>query len=201
MSTVTFRLPKDVSTEKEILPDGTAYTLRHRELGMLGRIRVQARAEGGSHFTSEVAGDPADPSTARRAAVFAPIANAVVAHFETMSGVAPPREPPPMPANPALWLESELLQCKACHAWVAFLTFVPEVGDTAHIEDYARQLYPSLEHWNVPSWIVGPPRKVPSAKHDVADIVPVWPVRGPCKKMTRAAFEAVLDDLQTTHCQ
>ena len=65
MSPGTFKLPAEVSSEKELLPDGTSYTLRHRELGMLGRIRVQARPEGGSYFTSEVAGDPADPSTAR----------------------------------------------------------------------------------------------------------------------------------------
>jgi hypothetical protein len=168
---------------------------------MLGRIRVQARPEGGSHCTSEVAGDPADPSTARRAAVFAPIASAVVAHFETMAGVAPPREPPPMPAKPGSWFESELLQCKACHAWVVFLTFVPDVGDTARIEDYARQLYPSLVRWNVPSWIVGLPREAQSAQDEVANIAPVWPVRGPSTQMTRAAFEAVLDDLQTRHCQ
>ena len=177
------------------------YTLRHREWGMLGRIRVEARPEGGSYFTSEVAGDPADPSTARRATVFAPIASAVVAYFETMSGVASPREPPPMPANPGSWLESELLQCKACHAWVAFLTFVPAVGDTTRIEDYARQLYPSLVRWNVPSWIVGPPQESRSAKDDVADITPVWPVRGPSARMTRASFDAVLDRLQDGHCR
>ena len=200
MSPGTFKLPAEVSSEKELLPDGTSYTLRHRELGMLGRIRVQARPEGGSYFTSEVAGDPADPSTARRSAVFAPIASAVVAHFETMSGVAPPRQPLTMPANPGSWLESELLQCKACHAWVAFLTFVPAIGDTARIEDYARQLYPSLVRWNVPAWIVGPPQESRNSKDDVADIAPVWPVRGPSMRMTRQAFNVILDCLQDGHC-
>ena len=76
---------------------------------------------------------------------------------------------------------------------------MPEVGDSARIEDYARQLYPSVARWNVPPWIVGPPREARSAKNDVADIVPVWPVRGPSKKMTRMAFEAVLDRLLDWH--
>ena len=98
---------------------------------------------GIGNLECSVAGDPADPPAARRAAVFAPIANAVVAHFETMPGVAPPRQRP-MPAEPGSWLESELLQCKVYHSWVAFLTFVPENGDTARMEDTARQLYPSL---------------------------------------------------------
>lgn len=86
---------------------------------------------------------------------------------------------PPVPIDPGVWRPSQLLQCKICQAPVAFLTFVPEVGDAARIEDYARQIYPALVRWNVPSWIVGPPlEETDSEQGDVADIAPVWRCAG-----------------------
>jgi hypothetical protein len=66
------RLPPDISMAKEFLPNGAIYVFRHRTLGMLGRIRIQERATGGSHLVCEAAGDPDDPNTARRAAYKGP---------------------------------------------------------------------------------------------------------------------------------
>ena len=83
----SFKLPAGISSQREILPDGIAYLFRHRTLGLLGRIRVQERPVGGSHLTCEVAGDPTDPTTARRAAIFKPISRDIAAHFAPMPGV------------------------------------------------------------------------------------------------------------------
>jgi hypothetical protein len=91
----SFRLPANISMHKEILPDGTAYVLRHRQMGVLGRIRIQERAAGGCHLVCETAGDPADPMTAQRAAVFEPLGLQLAALFPTDTealarGVRPP---------------------------------------------------------------------------------------------------------------
>jgi hypothetical protein len=71
---------------KEALPDGTLYVFRHRKLGILGRIRIQERAAGGSHLVAEVAGDPADPMTTERAALFEPLARSVSAFLPIDTG-------------------------------------------------------------------------------------------------------------------
>ena len=49
---------------------------RHWGMGVLGRIRFQERPIGGSNLTCETAGDPADPMTAQRAALFEPLGRA-----------------------------------------------------------------------------------------------------------------------------
>jgi hypothetical protein len=63
-----FRLPPDVSFEKQRLPDAWAYVFRHRVLGGLGRILLQELDEGRCHISCEMVGDPSDPMTAQRAA-------------------------------------------------------------------------------------------------------------------------------------
>ena len=202
MTPGAFKLPAEITTERETLPAGIAYAFRHRTLGLLGRIRAQERPVGGSHLTCEVAGDPADPATARRAAIFEPISRDIAAHFAPMPDVDQHREvPPPVPADPGYWLRSELIQCKTCGAPVAFLTFAADASDPARIEDYARQLYSTLAHWNVPAWIVGPVQRSSTDESEVADVAPVWPVRGSMARMTRRAFDAMLDELENGHCQ
>src|ERR1017187_5142904 len=47
MAEEPFRLPANISMHKEMLPDGTAYVLRHREMGVLGRIRIKELGVGG----------------------------------------------------------------------------------------------------------------------------------------------------------
>jgi hypothetical protein len=68
-----FRLPADVSLEKRRLCEAWAYVFRHRVLGELGRILLQELGDGRCHLSCEVVGDPADPMTARRMAIFEPL--------------------------------------------------------------------------------------------------------------------------------
>jgi hypothetical protein len=72
----SFRPPSDISMATEALPDGTAYIFRHWGMGVLGRIRIHERPIDGSNLTCETAGDPADPMTAQRAAIFEPLGRA-----------------------------------------------------------------------------------------------------------------------------
>ena len=65
-------LPPEITFEKRALPEGGwSYDFRHRALGALGRILLQGLPGGrDTHVSCEVAGDPADPRTAERRAIF-----------------------------------------------------------------------------------------------------------------------------------
>src|SRR5438132_1402050 len=98
-----FRLPRGVSMHKELLPSGWAYVLRHKELGLLGRLILHGLPSGHCQVSCEVAGDPADPLTAQRRAVLEPVTTALVRRLEaqtsTVQGV-PWGSPPPSVAEP-----------------------------------------------------------------------------------------------------
>ena len=65
-----FRLPPGVTTQQEALPNaGWAYVVRHREPGLLGRLVLQGLPSGPCQVSCEVAGNLADPQTARRLSV------------------------------------------------------------------------------------------------------------------------------------
>ena len=57
---------------KSRLPSGWAYVFRHTELGLLGGLVLQSLSSGHCQVSCEVAGDPADPLTARRRQVLDP---------------------------------------------------------------------------------------------------------------------------------
>ena len=81
-----FHLPPDVSFRKERLSYGWAYVFRHTQLGNLGRLVLQGRPDGRTHLTGEVAGDPADPMTAKRAAIFKPLGLELAQKFDRATG-------------------------------------------------------------------------------------------------------------------
>ena len=72
-----FSLPPGVFFTKRRMAYGWAYVFRHRTLGELGRILLQDRPDGRCQLFCEVVGDPADPLTAARAAIFQPLALAL----------------------------------------------------------------------------------------------------------------------------
>jgi hypothetical protein len=118
-----FQLPPGVSFQKEQLSSGWAYVFRHATLGQLGRLVLDDRPDGMSQVTCEIAGDPADPMTAKRKALFEPVALDLVRRLEAQTGsaggarVAPPRRAP----EPQERIASKLLQCETCEADVAML--------------------------------------------------------------------------------
>src|SRR6267143_2748424 len=80
-----FRLPPGVTMQKEQLPSGWANVLRHTELGLLGRLVLQGLPSGHCQVSCEVAGEPADPLTARRRAVLEPVTTALVRQLEAQT--------------------------------------------------------------------------------------------------------------------
>ena len=69
------RLPPEITFDKRPLPGGGwSYDFRHRTLGALGRILLRDLPGGrGTHVSCELAGDPANPRTAERRAIFEPL--------------------------------------------------------------------------------------------------------------------------------
>src|SRR6266853_6611623 len=95
-----FRLPPGVSMQKEQLRSGWAYVFRHTELGLLGRLVLQDLPSGHCQVSCEVAGDPADPLTARRRKVLEPVTTELVQRLEAQTAAVvgtPWGTPPPSP--------------------------------------------------------------------------------------------------------
>ena len=84
-----FHLPADVSFEKRRLRDAWAYVFRHRVLGELGRIVLQELGDGRCHLSYEVVGDPVDPMTAQRMAIFKPLGLELARRMEMALGTTP----------------------------------------------------------------------------------------------------------------
>jgi hypothetical protein len=84
-----FRLPHGVTMHKEHLPSGWASVFRHAELGLLGRLVLQGLPSGHCQISCAVAGDPADPLTARRRTVLEPITTALVRQLDAQTSTVP----------------------------------------------------------------------------------------------------------------
>ncbi len=63
-----------------------AFIFRHAELGELGRMLLQERSDGQTQITCSVVGDPNDPMTAKRAAIFEPIGRELSNQLEQVLG-------------------------------------------------------------------------------------------------------------------
>ncbi len=199
-----FRLPRGVSMHKEPLPSGWAYVLRHKDLGLLGRLVLYGLPSGHCQVSCEVAGDPADPLTARRRAVLEPLTTELVRRLEaqtsTVQGV-PWGTPPPSPPRPGRLIESKLMQCERCDAGVALLIFADEATDHGGLEDYARLMYGQIQATNLPTWIIGPPQGDALLPERPADILKVWPVREPVRRLRPDEFNPLLAALARAHCR
>ncbi len=198
-----FQLPPGVTVSKQTLRDGWAYVFRHQSLGELGRILVQEGGDGNTHISCEVVGDPADPKTAERTALFEPLALALSERIATTSGTVPTgstvSKPPPPPDEKEL-VESKLMQCERCGKFVAMLIFAPEATDPGRFADYARQMYPQYSHQNLPTWVIGPALGTGPLMDRPAEIQKVWPEQGDIEVLRPAEFNAIVDALATAHC-
>jgi hypothetical protein len=98
-----FRLPPDVSLEKRRVADAWVYVFRHQVLGELGRILLQELDDGHCHISCEVVGDPSDPMTTQRTAIFKPLGLELTRQMEAAMGTTPedagPVDPPQRPSG------------------------------------------------------------------------------------------------------
>lgn len=211
-----FSLPPEVSVRKERHGDAWAHVFRHSRLGDLGRVVLRGRSDGRTDFAAEIAGDPRDPMRPEREAVFGSLVRDLAATFQRAvaaggSTAAPPAGPPPLrppqaAAPPQRRIASKLFGCERCGAAVALLVFADDATDHGGLEDVARLMYPHVARMDVPTWVVGPPTARGSARWDgppeeaPADFLKVWPEREPVRRLTPAAFDAVLSALTDAHC-
>ncbi len=199
------RLPPEITFDKRPLPGGGGwfYDFCHRTLGALGRILLQDMPGGrGTHVFCEVAGDPADPRTAERRAVFEPLGLEISRQMEQATGPYAGQQPPapPMrPVEPTEVVESKLMQCWTCDAFVAMLVFAPGATDAGRFEDYARMMYPEYSQRGLPTWIIGP--ALGPGPEDPADILQVWPARKKLQRLTPGQFNPRLARLAERHCK
>jgi hypothetical protein len=199
-----FRLPPGVSMQKEQLPAGWAYVFRHAKLGLLGRLVLQDLPSGHCQVSCEVAGDPADPLTARRRKVLEPVTTALVRRLEAQTATVlstPWGAPPPSPPSPKRLIESKLMQCERCDAGVALLIFADEATDHGGLEDYARLMYAQVQATDLPTWVIGPPQGEEPLPERPADILKVWPHREPVRRMRPNEFNPIIAALARAHCR
>ena len=154
-------LPPDITFEKRPLPGGGwAYEFRHRTLGTLRHILLQGLPGGrNTGISCKVAGDPADPRTAERRAIFEPLGLEIARQMEQIVGSPTdkrPFVPPVSPVEPGEVVESKLMQCSICNAFVAMLVLARGATDAGRFEDCARRMYPEYSRRNLRTWIIGP---------------------------------------------
>jgi hypothetical protein len=199
----SFRLPPDVSFSKQLLPYGWAYVFRHRTLGELGRVVLEETGDGRTQLSIEVVGDPADPMTAKRAAIFQPFGMELAQRMEAITGPEPAGSPVPPPRRtpePKELIESRIIPCERCGRMLAMLIFAPEATDAGALEDYARKMYPEYRRLDLQTWIIGPALGGGPLMDRPADILKIWPSRAPIERQRPAEFNSMLDRLVSGHC-
>jgi hypothetical protein len=112
----------------------------------IGRILLQELGDGRCHISCEVVGDPSDPMTTQRTAIFKPLGLELTRQMEAAFGATPeeagPVDPPLRPPEAKEMIESKIIPCERCGAVVAMLVFAPDATDPRRFEDYARKMYP-----------------------------------------------------------
>ncbi|MEN0047703.1 MAG: hypothetical protein AAF806_11645 [Bacteroidota bacterium] len=201
-------LPKEVSFSKEQRPYGWVYIFQHNQLGRLGRIVLQGRADGRTQITCEIAGDENDPMTQQRAAIFKPLSKRIADEMQRMTGGVVADDhmnaPPPfIPKEAPKKIARKLMQCEGCDAGIGLIILAPEADNECALENYARLMYPEIMQFKVPSWIVG--AMIPLAGIDQSNeprciIKKVYPQREAIFYASPDEFNAITDQLRAEHC-
>ena len=200
----SFRLPPDVSFSKQPWGDHWAYVFRHRTLGEIGRILLQGTTDGKCLVSCEVVGDPADPMTAERAAIFKPLGIKISEKMAAATGPVSEDsigDPQPRPPESLERIESKHIPCEQCGEMAAMLIFAPDATDPGRFEDYARKMYPQYVRLNLTTWIIGPPIGDMPLMDCPSDILKIWPAREPIRRMTPAEFNVTLGRITAAHCR
>jgi hypothetical protein len=203
MMTSGFRLPPDITFDKQVLQNGMAYMFRHQMLGELGRLVLQEAIDGQTCIECEVVGDPADPMTAKRAAIMQPLGLELSRILGAPAG-APNIDPaklPPRSPEPKEVIESQVIPCDRCGKVVAMLIFAPAAIDSGRFEDCARKMYTQYAALNVPTWIIGPALGSGPLMDRPADMLKVWPKRESMQRLRPAEFNPMIEKFATRHCQ
>jgi hypothetical protein len=201
---MSFSLPPEITFIKQPIKGGMVYQFRHKSLGDLGRLVLQDRANGQCHITSEVAGDPDDPTTKTRSEHFRPISEQLTAALEaSLSGKG--RTPISLPTQvqtppaPVERIPSTQIPCECCGKIAAHLIFADCAREVSGLEDCARKMYSIYKKVNVPTWVIGAPLGIPG-DHTPALTLKVWPERQEPQPISPADFNVELDKMLAKHC-
>lgn len=201
-----FQLPSDISYNQEQLIDGGfAFNFRHARLGDLGRILVQERPDGQTQILCEIVGDPEDPMTAKRGAIFKPISQEITSQLDAALGgraqilgekeLSAARKPPTSIEK----IASKLIPCLKCGRPAALLIFADYAQNLSGLEDYARLMYSKIVELDVPTWVIAPPEG--HGRDAAANILKVHPSREPVCKLPPDKFNQRLDKITASHCR
>ncbi|ELS02733.1 hypothetical protein Xen7305DRAFT_00024510 [Xenococcus sp. PCC 7305] len=199
-----FNLSSDITYRQEQLPNGVAFMFRHSELGDLGRVLLQERPDGQTQILCEVVGDPDDPMTAKRGAIFEPIGKELSHQLDqALGGRAASfgnRDPhsAQQPPESIEKIASKLIPCLKCGRPAALLIFADYAQDLGGMEDYARLMYSKIVELNVPTWVIAPPEG--TGRDAAANILKTYPEREPICKLTPDEFNERLDRITADHC-
>ena len=199
-----FNLPSDISYRQEQLPNGAAFIFRHSKLGDLGRILLQERSDGPTQILCEVVGDPDDPMTSKRRAIFEPIGRGLSEQLDRALGgraASVDNQDPHFTQQPPKSIEkiaSKLIPCLKCGRPAALLIFADHAQDLGGLEDYARLMYSKIVELNVPTWVIAPPEG--TGRDAAANILKTYPEREPICKLTPDEFNERLDRIIAVHC-
>lgn len=196
-----FRLPPNITVTRQPLPNGIAYVFRDAELGELGRLAVEGTLTGETRLTSEVAGFPSDPMTQRRLDVLDPLCKDLMRILESIRGKGGAASLPVRHPQPVGQVLCEEVRCDACGKMVAFLVFAESAADAGRFEDCARLMYTHYTRNNVPTYIIGPELGDGPMEYRPANILKVWPQRGPMECLRPEEFNPRIIDLATQHCR
>jgi hypothetical protein len=200
-----FNLPPDVSYRQEQIPDGFAFNFRHAKLGDLGRILLQDRPDGQTQILCEIVGDPNDPMTAKREAIFKPIGEEISHQLDAAlggkaqifgSGDLDAAKQPPKSSEK---IASKLIPCLKCGRPAALLIFADYAQDIGGLEDYARLMYSKIVELDVPTWVIAPPEG--QGRDAPANILKTYPQREAICKLTPDEFNQRLDKITVSHCR
>jgi hypothetical protein len=123
---------------------------RHAEIDDIGRIRLKGTGNI-TKINLDVFGDPGDPMTARRREIFEPIGMRIANQMESVVGAgAEAPIPTPQPTPEKTMVESQIMQCEECGAYVAVLIFADNAWTPDVLEDYARMMYSSYSKMDLP---------------------------------------------------
>lgn len=73
--------------------------------------------------------------------------------------------------------------------------------DEDQFEGYARQMYPHHARHNMPAYLIGPALGSGPMERRPANIVKVWPQRGPMECLRPEEFNPRLIELSKRHCR
>ncbi len=183
------------------------YQFQHKTLGQLGRIVLQDDSDGLCQISSEVAGDPNDPTTQTRAQIFEPLSQQLSTALKAAIGKGRPASTSQsnievLPSPPKEKIVSKQILCPRCGEIAALLILANNAREVAELEDCAQKMQSTYEDLNVVTWVIGAP--VGTLKGDplapVSPILRVWPMRHPIKYGSPKMFDAELNAILPRHC-